>query len=132
MFLIPFGSDSLYLEIATNLTGGELSPRDGPLIPEASHKRQVALPVLRVEFPNLISLMEVLSHSGEHLRWLRQRTQMKASTGQVSMWEGVWSVSALSGHTTFRHFHVWPTIRKPSGVLWRLFGMSTLEAQTAT
>lgn len=50
MFLIPFGSDSLYLEIAADLTGGELSPRDGPLIPDASHKLQVALPVLRVDF----------------------------------------------------------------------------------
>lgn len=99
MFLIPFGSDSLYLEIASDLTGRELSPGDRTLIPDASHKLQVALPVLRVEFPNLISLLEVLSHSGGHLCWLRQRTQMRVSTGQVSMWEGAWGVSALSGNT---------------------------------
>lgn len=75
VFLIPFSSDSLYLEIASDLTSRELSPRDRTLIPDASHKLRVALPGLRVEFPNLISLMEVLSHSGEHLRWLRQRTR---------------------------------------------------------
>lgn len=114
MFLIPFGSDSLYLEIASDLTGRELSPGDLTLIPDASHKLQVALSLLRVEFPNLISLLEVLSHSGGHLCWLRQRTQMKVSTKQVSMWEGAWGVSALWEH----HLPQLPRAANHSEALW--------------
>lgn len=40
---------------------------------------------------------------------------MKVSTGQVSMWEGIWSVSAPSGHTTFQQL---PRVANHPEALW--------------